>query len=63
MISPYSKVNYVDHTITDQSSILSLIEDNWGLDRIGNQSFDSKTGSLPSLLDRIMVLVIFKHKN
>ncbi|MBV8522117.1 MAG: alkaline phosphatase family protein [Acetobacteraceae bacterium] len=29
VISPYAKVNYVDHTLTDQSSILRFIEDNW----------------------------------
>jgi phospholipase C len=51
IISPYSKVNFIDHTITDQSSILRFIEDNWGLGRIGNQSFDSKAGSLMNMLD------------
>ena len=34
MVSPWSKVNYVDHTLTDQSSILRFIEDNWGLNYI-----------------------------
>jgi phospholipase C len=29
VISPYSKTNYVDHTLTDQSSVLRFIEDNW----------------------------------
>lgn len=29
VISPYAKVNFVDHTITDQSSILRFVEDNW----------------------------------
>ncbi|MDE0853233.1 MAG: alkaline phosphatase family protein [Nevskia sp.] len=28
-ISPFAKTNYVDHTLTDQSSILRFIEDNW----------------------------------
>ena len=51
VISPYSKVNFVDHTITDQSSILRFIEDNWGLGRIGNQSFDAKAGSLLNMFD------------
>lgn len=46
IISSYAKVNYVDHGITDQSSILRFIEDNWNLGRIGNQSFDSKAGSI-----------------
>ncbi len=34
VISPYAKDNYVDHSITDQSSILRFIEDNWDLGRI-----------------------------
>ncbi len=34
MVSPWAKVNYVDHTLTDQSSILRFIEDTWGLDYI-----------------------------
>jgi phospholipase C len=50
-ISPFAKVNFVDHKITDQTSIIRFIEDNWGLGRIGNQSFDAKAGSLMSMLD------------
>jgi hypothetical protein len=33
-VSPWSKVNYVDRSLTDQSSPLLFIEDNWGLDYI-----------------------------
>ena len=51
VISPYARSNFVDHTITDQSSILRFIEDNWGLGRIGNQSFDAEAGPLTSLFD------------
>jgi phospholipase C len=46
VISPYSKVNYVDHRVTDQSSILRFIEDNWGLGRVGGNSSDFKAGRL-----------------
>jgi len=46
LISPYSKQNYVDHVITDQSSIIKFIEQNWGLPAIGNGSSDAKAGSL-----------------
>jgi phospholipase C len=51
-VSPWSKQNYVDHTITDQTSILRFIEDNW-LDgeRIGQGSFDSITNSINGLFD------------
>jgi phospholipase C len=37
--------------ITDQSSILRFIEDNWKLGRIGNQSFDALAGSLDNMFD------------
>jgi phospholipase C len=51
IVSPFSKVNYVDHQITDQSSILRFIEDNWNLGQIGNQSFDAKAGSLLNMFN------------
>jgi phospholipase C len=50
-ISPYAKVNFVDHSVTDQSSILRFIEDNWNLGRIGDQSFDAKAGSLLNMFN------------
>ncbi|HEV3171951.1 MAG TPA: alkaline phosphatase family protein [Actinocrinis sp.] len=50
VISPYSKENYVDHSVTDQSSILKFIEDNWGTGTIAG-SFDSVAGSLNSMFD------------
>jgi phospholipase C len=49
VVSPYAKSNYVDHTTTDQSSILRFIEDNWQTGRIGNDSFDTKAGTLLNL--------------
>jgi phospholipase C len=51
VISPWAKVNYVDHAITDQSSILRFIEDNWNLGRIGGGSYDEKAGSLLGMFD------------
>jgi phospholipase C len=51
IISPYAKTNFIDHSITDQSSILRFIEDNWFLGRIGDQLFDSKAGSLANMFD------------
>ena len=51
VISPYAKVNYVDHTLTDQTSILRFIEDNWGLGRIGNDSYDAEAGSISNMFD------------
>jgi len=51
MISPFAKSNFVDHSTTDQTSILRFIEDNWGLGRIGTHSFDAKSGSLGNMLN------------
>jgi phospholipase C len=51
VISPYSKSNFVDHSLTDQTSILRFIEDNWKTGRIGDHSYDSRAGSLTSMLD------------
>ena len=50
VISPWSRSNAVDHTLTDQSSITRFVEDNWGLDRIPG-SMDAKAGSLDGLFD------------
>jgi phospholipase C len=51
VISPYARVNFVDHGLTDQSSILRFIEDNWSLGRIGDQSYDELAGPLDALFD------------
>jgi len=51
VISPYAKRNFVDGTLTDQSSILRFIEDNWMLGRIGDGSFDTITGTLNNMFD------------
>ena len=51
VISAYAKQNYVDHSITDQSSILRFIEDNWDLGTIGGESADVKAGTLNNLFD------------
>ncbi|MEU1167603.1 alkaline phosphatase family protein [Streptomyces sp. NPDC005921] len=56
VISPYSKVNKVDHTRTDQSSITRFIEDNWRTGRVGDHSFDATAGSLTGMFD-------FRHPN
>jgi phospholipase C len=52
VISPWAKQNYIDHTVTDQTSILRFIEDNWlhGA-RIDSSSFDNIAGSLNNLFD------------
>ncbi|HEX4235988.1 MAG TPA: alkaline phosphatase family protein, partial [Caldimonas sp.] len=51
VISPWARQNYVDHRVTDQSSIIRFIEDNWGVPRIGNGSTDVVAGSLRGMFD------------
>jgi len=52
-VSPFAKVNHVDHTLVDQSSVIRFIEDNWLFgDRIQpGGSFDTIAGSLNNLFD------------
>jgi phospholipase C len=51
VISPFAKRNFVDHTLTDQASVLRFVEDNWRLGRLGNQSADAIAGSLLNMFD------------
>ena len=51
VISPYAKHNFVDHSVSDQSSALRFIEDNWTLGRIGNHSTDDFANSLMQMFD------------
>jgi phospholipase C len=52
VISPWAKRNFVDHTVTDQTSIIRFVEDNWlGGQRIGNGSFDAIASSLTQFFD------------
>jgi phospholipase C len=51
VVSGWAKKNYVDHSVTDQSSVLRFIEDNWSLGRIGAGSTDAIAGTLNNLFD------------
>ncbi|QXJ20309.1 alkaline phosphatase family protein [Actinomadura graeca] len=51
VVSPYARVNHVDHRFTEQTSVLRFIEDNWGLGRVGDASFDARAGTLDGLFD------------
>lgn len=51
VISPYAKTNFVDHTLTDQSSILRFIEDNWLSSQRIAGSFDAIAGKLTNMLN------------
>ncbi|HXE12674.1 MAG TPA: alkaline phosphatase family protein [Bryobacteraceae bacterium] len=51
-ISPWAKVNYVDHSLTNQASIIRFVEDNWlNGRRLGKGSFDSISGSITGMFD------------
>jgi phospholipase C len=53
VVSPFAKRNFIDHTLTDQSSILRFIEDNWlAGERVQpDGSFDTIAGKLDNMFD------------
>ncbi len=52
VISPWSKVNYIDNTPTDQASITRFIEDTFlSSTRIGGGSFDATAGTLNNMFN------------
>jgi phospholipase C len=51
VVSPFAKRNFVDHSLTDQSSVLRFIEDNWDTGNIGGGSFDALAGSIGNMFD------------
>ncbi|MGB0033859.1 MAG: alkaline phosphatase family protein [Candidatus Acidiferrales bacterium] len=51
VVSPFARKNFVDGSLTDQSSPIRFIEDNWGLARIGGGSFDSIAGPITNMFD------------
>ena len=51
-ISPWARVNFVDHSLTNQASILTFIEDNWlHSKRLGKGSFDGISNSITGMFD------------
>ena len=51
VVSPYAKKNFVDHTLTDQSSVVKFIEENWDLPQLGNGSFDQIAGPIDNMFN------------
>ena len=52
VVSPWTRENFVDHTLTDHSSAIRFIEDNWlNGERIGQGSFDALAGSMNQMFD------------
>jgi phospholipase C len=56
VVSPYAKTNYIDHTLTEQTSVIKFIEQNWRTSDIGDHSFDRRAGALSGMFD-------FRHPN
>ncbi len=50
VISPWARSNFVDHSLTNQASILRFIEGNWHLGRIDG-SADAGSGNLTRIFD------------
>jgi phospholipase C len=53
VISPYAKSNHIDHTLTDQTSVLKFIEDNWlqGVRIQPGGSLDTIAGTIENMFD------------
>jgi len=52
VVSPWARENFVDHSVTDQTSVIRFIEDNWlGGKRIGGGSFDAISNSIEGMFD------------
>ncbi len=49
LVSPYAKRGFVDNTVHDYTSIMKLIEQNWGLDAVAER--DANANSLIDALD------------
>ena len=51
VVSPYVKPNYVSHHVSDQTSVLKFILDNWNLDFDDKNSFVNMAHSLNDMFD------------
>ena len=52
VVSPWAKRNFVDHTVTDQTSVMRFIEDNWlNGERLGQGSFDVLANGIDNMFD------------
>ena len=52
VLSPWARVNFIDHSLTNQASVIRFIEDNWlGGQRLGKGSFDSISNSITNMFD------------
>ena len=61
VVSPWAKTNFVDHTLTDQSSVIAFIEKNWGLG-FTNPETDSDPGSADQYAGSVENMFDFTQK-
>jgi phospholipase C len=61
VISPWAKTNFVDHTLTDQSSSIAFVEANWGLPSV-QPAGDGDPGSYDQYAGTIMNMFDFTQK-
>jgi phospholipase C len=63
VISPWAKSNFVDHTVTQQASVLRFIEDNWKLGFIDGPVAPPKgTGSVDRYANSLVNMFDFKRE-
>jgi len=51
VVSPYAKPNYISHHVSDQTSVLKFILDNWNLNFADKKSFVNRAQSLGDMFD------------
>jgi phospholipase C len=52
VISPFSRVNYVSNTLTDQTSVLAFVENNWlSGQRVSTSSYDNLAGAVNDMFN------------
>ena len=51
VVSPWAKKNFVSSSLIDQSSVVTFVEQNWGLPTLGNGAADASAGSIISMFN------------
>ncbi|MDE5014565.1 phospholipase, partial [Francisella tularensis subsp. holarctica] len=50
-ISPYTKANYIDHSLLNQAYVLKFIEYNWGIGSVSKYSTDKYSNNILNMFD------------
>ena len=62
VVSPWAKTNFVDHTVTDQTSPIAFVEQNWSLPGPVQTASQSDAGSYEQYAGTIMNMFDFTQK-